>query len=75
MKYKGKYKKCRTCVHAIEPLMVMVIVKESCPKAIKFSSGPMVEKMTCENCEKWEDKPQPIFCEEPSESIYTGREL
>ncbi|KKS36315.1 MAG: hypothetical protein UV00_C0027G0001, partial [candidate division WWE3 bacterium GW2011_GWF1_42_14] len=30
-KYRGKYKKCRTCIHSIEPLMVMVLVRESCP--------------------------------------------
>jgi len=56
VKYLGKYKKCRTCTHAIEPLMVMVLVKDSCLKKIMFSSGYMVDKYTCEKCEHFKEK-------------------
>ena len=55
-KYRGKYKKCRTCIHSIEPLMVMVLVRESCPNKHKFSGGDMVDKYTCKKCEHFEEK-------------------
>jgi hypothetical protein len=56
-KYRGKYKKCRTCENAIEPMMIMVVVKDSCPKKVKFSSGSyMVDKYTCEACEHFKPK-------------------
>ncbi|RNC62795.1 MAG: hypothetical protein AWM53_02014 [Candidatus Dichloromethanomonas elyunquensis] len=55
-KYKGKYKKSRSCIHAEQPLMFMVIVKDTCPKKVKFSSAYMVDKPTCEECECHEPK-------------------
>ena len=55
-KYLGKYKKCRICTHAIETLMVMVLVKETCPSKHAFHGGDMVDKYTCEKCEHFEEK-------------------
>ena len=58
-KYRGKYKKCRTCVHAVEPMMELVIVKESCPeKWENKSTGTMFsDKHRCEACEHYEAMP------------------
>jgi len=55
-KYRGKYKKCRECKHAVDVMMVLVETKESCPKSIKFSSLRAVDKMTCEECEHFEKR-------------------
>jgi len=55
-KYRGKYKKSRTCGHAENVHMVMVSVKDTCPKKSKFSSGFMVDKYTCETCEYYQEK-------------------
>ena len=55
-KYRGKYKKCRTCTHAIEPLTVIVLVGEACPNKHMFSDGYMTDKYTCEKCEHFEEK-------------------
>jgi len=57
-KYRGKYKKSRMCLHAIEVMMVMVFVKDSCPMKVQFSSGPMVEKFTCEECTEFKQGPK-----------------
>lgn len=54
-KYRGKYKKCRSCIHALDVHMVMVEVKGTCLKGVKFSSGLMVDKYTCERCEYYEE--------------------
>ena len=54
-KYRGKYSKCRTCKHAIEPMMALVEVSDKCPKRVYFSGGPMVSKQTCETCNHYED--------------------
>lgn len=50
-KYKGKYKKCRSCQHAKEVHMVLVEVKETCPNGRKRSSMTCVDKRTCESCQ------------------------
>jgi len=55
-KYRGKYKKSRTCVHAIEVMMVMVQVKDSCPDKTNYSSGPMSDKYHCEKCKHHEER-------------------
>jgi len=55
-KYRGKYKKCRECIHVDEVLMLMVTVKHTCPKKIMFSSGYMVDKYICESCKAFETK-------------------
>lgn len=55
-KYRGKYKKCRSCVHAVEPLMELVIVLETCPKLFKSSSGTSFsDKHICEECEFYKE--------------------
>ena len=55
-KYRGKYKKCRTCKHVIDVHMVIVEVKPECPKHVVFSCGLFVDKKRCETCEHWEAK-------------------
>jgi len=52
-KYRGKYKKSHTCIHAIEPLMVMVIVDTDCPNKVQYSSAIMIDKYICEACESY----------------------
>ena len=53
-KYRGKYKKCRTCVHAVEPMMSLVVVKESCPNKWFSSIGTMFsDKHRCETCKDY----------------------
>lgn len=57
VKYRGKYKKCRSCVHAVEPLMELVIVLETCPKLFKSSNGTLFsDKHTCEECEFYREE-------------------
>jgi hypothetical protein len=55
-KYRGKYKKSRSCVNAVEPLMQMVIVADSCPYGTQYSSAIMVDKRTCEVCDEYKVK-------------------
>jgi hypothetical protein len=55
-KYRGKYKKCRECIHAEKVIMRMVEIKESCPKHIKFSGILAVDKSVCETCEDFKQK-------------------
>ena len=57
-KYRGKYKKCRTCKNVIEIWNVMVEVTEDCPRKLRFSSGNMVTKEICEECEDWSKLPR-----------------
>lgn len=57
-KYRGKYKKSRTCIHAICVHMVLVEAKDTCPKAVKFSSGLMTDKYICEQCEHYKEDKQ-----------------
>lgn len=52
-KYRGKYKKCRTCKNAIEVMMVMVRVDENCPHGVQYTSSVMTDKYTCDKCEDW----------------------
>ena len=54
--YRGKYKKCRTCTHAFKPLVIMVLVKGSCPNKHTFHGGYMTDKYTCEKCADFEEK-------------------
>lgn len=59
-KYRGKYKKCRTCTHVIETLMIMVLVKDTCPNKHMFSGGYMTDKYTCEKCEHFKERNESI---------------
>lgn len=49
-KYKGKYKKCRSCIHVIEVRSVISEVKESCPHRVKYVYMWIVTKKKCESC-------------------------
>ena len=50
-KYRGKYKKSRTCVHAEEVMMILVRVSADCPHGIVVSSGTLFsDKELCEAC-------------------------
>ena len=57
-KYRGKYKKYRTCKHAdktgLMEYMILVPVLETCPKMKRLLSGNFADKVICENCEAWE---------------------
>lgn len=53
-KYRGKYKKCRSCKHAVEVLGKAIMVKNTCPKGTKFASCFIVHRLTCEKCEQYE---------------------
>lgn len=59
-KYRGKYKKCRTCKHVEEIGMSVVFVYESCPNKITIPSGLRSlytsDKQRCEECKYWELK-------------------
>lgn len=59
-KYRGKYKKCRACKHAIEPMMALVETKRSCPRHIDFNGFRAVEKQTCEECEHFEQRSEDV---------------
>jgi hypothetical protein len=52
--YRGKYTKCRECIHVVAAMMMLVEVKKSCPKHTKFRSMLAVDKPTCEECEYFE---------------------
>lgn len=52
-KYRGKYNKCRTCKHAIEPMMVLVRVKESCPNKWTQKGEHYSDIHRCQECDKY----------------------
>ena len=56
-KYRGKYNKCRTCTHAKEVMMVLVVVEESCPNKKLFNSGGYYsDKYVCQKCDDWSER-------------------
>ncbi len=55
-KYRGKYKKCRKCTHVEYVGMMLVEVKNTCPKGLNLNGGLIVAKDMCEECEYFEAK-------------------
>lgn len=55
MEYRGKYTNSRECKHVIDTMMVLVAVKESCPKKWRSSFGNLYsDKHKCQECEHFE---------------------
>ncbi len=56
MNYKGKYVKSRTCKHALEYMMSLVVVKDSCPQKHVFNATNefFTTKEICVDCEHYE---------------------
>lgn len=52
-KYRGKYKKCRSCVYALDVHMVLVKTDDKCPKSFVLNDWNFTDKMTCEMCDSW----------------------
>lgn len=53
-KYRGKYDKCRICKHVIEPMMIIVMVKDTCPYKWTLKGEHYSDKHRCQNCDKYE---------------------
>ena len=54
-KYKGKYEKCRKCIHVSDVGMVLVFVKPECPNPNKRGNSDFktVFKQDCEECKNY----------------------
>lgn len=56
-KYRGKYKKSRTCVNATEVMMELVRVNKNCPHGIfKMNGDSFSNKHKCEECGHWQER-------------------
>lgn len=55
-KYRGKYPKSQSCVHAIRSWMYMAEVNKDCPCGINYTGSRMVDKATCEQCDSHKPK-------------------